>query len=246
MSGLKWPPAVVNPGPSHLAVWWICRACSPGGRFFRSSLMVTPAPPLFSVMVAVPALAPLASFISTLTELAAHNAAAVNNPAMAIRTAWFFMISPLDSLAALTIVATSSGRSCLTFYEAQESRTRLGNRRSLPRNSALRDGGEPADFARSEGPRDQRRQTQPDSGRHHDPPRHVQEASLAGGGADVLSTAPAVRQAFRRAVGIGGRDRRAGSNAGRRIHRHGARRRRDDAHHAASTRTGRCDGPAFP
>src|SRR5579872_2699394 len=81
--GLKWPPAEVN-GGSHLAVWWMWMACSPGGRFLASSLIVTPLPPLFSVMVAVPTLWPLASARFTLTLLAAESAAALRTAAIAI------------------------------------------------------------------------------------------------------------------------------------------------------------------
>ena len=46
------PPADLKSGPSHLGVWCTWMACSPGGRFFRSSLILTPL--AAGVRVAVP------------------------------------------------------------------------------------------------------------------------------------------------------------------------------------------------
>ena len=69
LSGLKCPPAVVKAGPSHFAVVWICRACSPAGKPFRSSATFTPLPPVPSESVAVPTSFPDASFSATVTGL---------------------------------------------------------------------------------------------------------------------------------------------------------------------------------
>src|SRR6267143_6525739 len=66
-SGLKCPPADLKSGASHFAVWWMCTACSPGGRFFRSSLIFTPCLAIFNV--AVPTLSPLAFLSSTVVLL---------------------------------------------------------------------------------------------------------------------------------------------------------------------------------
>src|SRR5579864_6393018 len=83
MSGLKWPPAVVNAGPSHLAFWCTCAACSPGGRPLTFSWITTP-PLLASEIFAVPTGCPLASMRATVTGLlAANTVAAVNRPARA-------------------------------------------------------------------------------------------------------------------------------------------------------------------
>src|SRR2546425_2184036 len=103
--------------------------------------------------------------------------------------------------------------------------------------SALRDRGSIANRARRVSLSRQRRQPQPAPGRHHDPPRHVQEAPLASERADLLSAPPALRQALQRAGPAGRRHRRAHPIAGWREHRHGPRRGRDDADPAPATRT---------
>src|SRR5580698_460186 len=56
-------------------------ACSPGGRFLRSSLIFTP--PLLSLSIAVPTLWPLASFNSTVMGLFAAFRVAAMSPAAA-------------------------------------------------------------------------------------------------------------------------------------------------------------------
>ena len=77
--GLKWPPAVVNAGPSHFAAAWIWMACSPGGRPLRSSAIFTPLPPGPSEILAVPTSFPVPSFTATVTGLLAAKSAALNN-----------------------------------------------------------------------------------------------------------------------------------------------------------------------
>src|SRR5579864_4163170 len=87
MSGLKCPPAVVKAGPSHLAFWWMCAACSPGGRPLTLSWIRTP-PLLASEIFAVPTGCPLASVSATVTGLlAANTLAAVKKPARAKKAA---------------------------------------------------------------------------------------------------------------------------------------------------------------
>src|SRR5580704_7538222 len=80
-------------------------ACSPGGRPFPASLIVTPLPPLISVIVAVPTLLPLASFNSTVFE-AAKIAIALKTPVSATVRHCLVMFppsknqcSPLESAA---------------------------------------------------------------------------------------------------------------------------------------------------
>src|SRR5712692_8388734 len=127
-----------------------------------------------------------------------------------------------------------------------ESTHRPNGGRALPpaddparqRASALRDRGSIANRARRVSLSRQRRQPQPAPGRHHDPPRHVQEAPLASERADLLSAPPPLRQALQRAGPAGGRHRRADPIARWREHRHGPRRGRDDADPAPATRPG--------
>src|SRR5580700_2344212 len=70
-------------------------ACSPGGRFFASSLMVTPLPPLASLIVAVPTLCPWAFFNSTVLE-AAKSAIALKTPVSATARHALVIFSPYD------------------------------------------------------------------------------------------------------------------------------------------------------
>ena len=106
-----------------------------------------------------------------------------------------------------------------------------------PRDPAVRPSRPHADCALGERLQGERGEPEPAARRHDDAARSLQEAPLAGGGADVLPAAPAVRQALRGAERAGRRDRRAHPDAGRRQPRHGARRRRDHAHSAPAEGT---------
>src|SRR5665647_954232 len=52
-AGLKWPPAVVKPGASHLPTSWMWMACTPGLRFVTVTDIWTP--PLVAANFAWPA-----------------------------------------------------------------------------------------------------------------------------------------------------------------------------------------------
>src|ERR1700760_4615377 len=65
-SGLKWAPAVLKSGGSQRALAWMWTACSPTGRFLRSTLMDSL---LFCwVKVAVPASWPVLVLRGTTTS----------------------------------------------------------------------------------------------------------------------------------------------------------------------------------
>src|ERR1700722_1817124 len=67
-------------------------ACSPGGRFLRSSLIFTPG--LLALSTAVPTLAPWASFNATVTDLLAACKDAAISPAAATTTIILDIIFP--------------------------------------------------------------------------------------------------------------------------------------------------------
>ena len=71
------------------------------------------------------------------------------------------------------------------------------------RDPAVRPSGPHADRARRERLQGERREPEPDPRRHDHPARPVQEAPLAGGRADLLPAAPALRQALRGAERAG-------------------------------------------
>src|SRR5579871_6661906 len=62
--GLKWPPAVLKSGASHLGFWWMWTACSPKGRFLRLTFMTT-SPFLPDRKVALPASSPALVLMGT-------------------------------------------------------------------------------------------------------------------------------------------------------------------------------------
>jgi hypothetical protein len=67
-SGLKWPPADLKSGPSHLAASWMWIAWSPAGRPLTASVIFTP--PGAGASLAVPMLLPAASLSLTVIGLA--------------------------------------------------------------------------------------------------------------------------------------------------------------------------------
>src|SRR5579864_3742378 len=93
--------------------------------------------------------------------------------------------------------------------------------------------------------REERRESESVACGHDDAARHVQEASLASGGAHVLPTAFAFRQASWRAGRTGGRNRRADSTSWRYQPGDGGGRGGDDYYSAATTRTRGSAGATF-
>src|SRR5712671_8044822 len=77
-------------------------ACSPSGRLITFNLMVTPEPPFAGEMMAVPTLAPFASFICTVTGLsAAWRAAAIAKVATEDRIC---LVDMANSVSIVTIL----------------------------------------------------------------------------------------------------------------------------------------------